>query len=132
MIKTSKILAVLIAAEAAPGCVGGKVSPVVAPIVSGIEQAVCSFVEVADPSDSTYIGTVCDAVAPIVSGVLSGLSAADRAKFRASAQTCNKVQITDGNLGQGVVCDRICGAGATTADPCPAVDAKLRSARGVK
>ena len=109
------------------GCVNGKLSPLVAPIVNGIDQAVCKIVQVADPSSAVYVGSVCDVAAPIVSGILSGLS--DR-RVIAKEQPCKLTPITDGKQGLGVVCASICGdmTKASAADPCPAVDAKLRGA----
>lgn len=109
------------------GCVNGRLSPVVAPIVAGIEQAVCQIVPIADPASGVYVGSVCSVAAPIVNGILTSFSA----RKPAAAPLCHLVPITDGKQGLGVVCDSVCGdmSKATAGDPCPDVDARLRAGK---
>ena len=63
--KVPPLVALMLAAVSLAGCVNGKLSPLVAPIVNAIDQAVCRIVPIADPASGAYVGSVCDVAAPL-------------------------------------------------------------------
>lgn len=90
-------------------------------IASGIVQDACPLVGLLNGQ----AGTVCADVAPLISSLVGGVVAT------ADARPCKLAPITaDGLHGRGVICVDYCGdmTSATTADPCPRVDAALRKA----
>lgn len=92
-------------------CVNGQVSPVVAPILNGIEQIGCELVAVVTPPpEGAVIGTVCSAIASDVSTAVADVSktlpVADAGALAFNRKTCKLAPVSaDGVHGQGYVCD---------------------------
>ena len=99
------------------------------------EQAACAIVPAYLPGSSTLVASICTDAAPVVNTVIADVIAAEGpAAASYSAASCKLTTITDGTSGRGSICDHFCGdmAIATANDPCPRVDAALKSARSRK